>query len=156
KISIPCEFVGQFYPQRDADWVEFTAKKGQTYWIEVISSQLGLESDPAFSLYRITKNDKGEEQASEITQVDDSPERAKLIGGEFDATSDDPAYKFAVPEEGTYRLLIRDQFGDSRNDPSYVYRLSIRTPQPDFRLLAYPVVPPASQQQQQQNAIALA
>jgi hypothetical protein len=156
KITVPCEYVGQFYPQRDSDWVQFDAKKGQTYWIEVLSSQLGFESDAAFALYRVTKNDKGEEQSSEITQVDDSPERTRQIGGEFDATSDDPAYKFVVPEDGVYRLLVRDQFGDSRQDPSYVYRLSIRTPQPDFRVLAYPVVPTAAQQQQQQNQIALA
>jgi len=147
KVAIPCEYAGQFYPQRDSDWVEFDAKKGQTWWIEVISSQLGLDSDPAFTLFRATKDDKGEEQTSEITQVDDEPQRGRQIGADYDATSDDPAYKFVVPEDGTYRLLIRDQFGDGRKDPSFVYRLSIRTPQPDFRLLAYPVTPPANQQQ---------
>jgi hypothetical protein len=147
KVAIPCEYAGQFYPQRDSDWVEFEAKKGQTYWIEVISSQLGLDSDPAFTLFRVTKNDKGEEQMSEIAQVDDTPERTRQIGADYDATSDDPAYKFVVPDDGAYRLLVRDQFGDGRKDPSFVYRLSIRTPDPDFRLLAYPVSPPANQQQ---------
>jgi len=147
KIAVPCEFAGQFYPQRDTDWVEFDAKKGQTYWIEVISSQLGLDSDPAFTLFRATRNDKGELQTTEITQVDDAPERGRQIGADYDATSDDPAYKFVVPEDGTYRLLVHDQFGDGRKDPSFVYRLSIRTPDPDFRLLAYPVSPPANQQQ---------
>ena len=39
---------------------------------------------PVLALYRVTKNDKGEEQNSEITQVDDSPERTRQIGGEFD------------------------------------------------------------------------
>lgn len=147
KIAVPCEVAGQFYPQRDNDWLEFDAKKGQTYWIEVISSQLGLNSDPAFTLFRVTKNDKGEEQMSEITQVDDAPERGRQIGADYDATSDDPSYKFAVPEDGTYRLLVRDQFGDGRKDPSFVYRLAIRLPEPDFRVLAYPVSPPANQQQ---------
>ena len=60
------------------------------------------------------------------------------IGSDFDASSDDPSYKFAVPEDGTYRLMVRDQFGDGRKDPSFVYRLAIRPPEPDFRLLAYP------------------
>src|SRR6185436_8811506 len=68
KIAVPCEYVGQFYPERDLDWVEFDAKKGQTYWIEVISHQLGLAADPFVALYRVTKNDKGQEQQSEITQ----------------------------------------------------------------------------------------
>ena len=147
KIAIPCELAGQFYPQRDSDWIEFDAKKGQTYWIEVMSSQLGLDSDPAFTLFRLANSDKGEQQMTEIAQVDDAPERARQIGADYDTTSDDPAYKFVVPDDGAYRLLVRDQFGDGRQDPSFVYRLSIRTPEPDFRLLAYPVVPPANQQQ---------
>jgi hypothetical protein len=53
-------------------------------------------------------------------------------------------------------VLIRDQFGDTRNDPSYVYRLAIREPTPDFRLLTYPLSPPATQQQQVQTPLASA
>jgi hypothetical protein len=157
KIAVPCEYVGQFYPERDMDWIEFDAKKGQTYWIEVISNQLGLASDPYLAIYRVKKSEKGEEQ-SDVAQVDDLQERGRRNPNvdEFDATSDDPAYKFAVPEDGTYRLLIRDQFGDTRKDPSFVYRLVIRTPDPDFRLLAYPNSPPPSQQLQNQTPLAAA
>src|SRR5205814_2976837 len=75
---------------------------------------------------------------------------------EFDPTNDDPAYKFVAPEDGTYRLLVRDQFGDSRQEPSFVYRLAIREPQPDFRLVAYPTSPPPTQQQQLQTPLATA
>jgi hypothetical protein len=156
KIAVPCEFVGQFYPERDMDWVQFDAKKGQTYWIDVISNQLGLASDPFLAIYRVTKNDKGEEQQSEVVQVDDLQERGRRNPNvdELDATNDDPSYKFVVPDDGTYRLLVRDQFGDSRKDPSFVYRLVIRTPTPDFRLLAYPNSPPPTQQQQIQTPLA--
>jgi hypothetical protein len=158
KIAIPCEFVGQFYPERDLDWVEFEAQKGQTYWIEAISNQLGLASDPFLAIYRVKINEKGEEQQSEIAQVDDLQDRGRRNppADEFDATSDDPAYKFVVPEDGTYRVLVRDQFGDGRKDPSVVYRLVIRQPEPDFRLLAYPNSPPPSQQQQIQTPLAAA
>lgn len=159
KIAIPCEFVGQFYPERDMDWLEFDATKGQTLWIEAISHQLGNPSDPFFAIYRVTKNDKGQEQQAEVAQVDDLPDRNSRrnpAADEFDPSSDDPAYKFTAPETGTYRLLIRDQFGDSRKDPSFVYRLSIREPKPDFRLLVYPTSPPANAQQQQQTALATA
>ena len=27
-IAVPCEYVGQFYPESDVDWVQFEAKKG--------------------------------------------------------------------------------------------------------------------------------
>lgn len=152
KITAPCEVAGQFYPQRDADWVQFDAKKGEVYYIDVISSQLGLDSDPYFALFRVTKNDKGEEQVSDVAQVDDAPQRQQQIGNEFDYTSDDPSYKLTVPEDGTYRLMLRDQFGDGRADPSYVYRLAIRLAEPDFRVLAYPNAP-ATQQQQNQTIL---
>jgi hypothetical protein len=148
KIAVPCEYVGQFFPQRDIDWIQFDAKKGEAYWLEVISSQLGLESDPALAIYRVSKN-KGGPQLSEIAQADDSQDRTRRIGADFDATSDDPAYRFRVPEDGTYAVMVRDQFGDSRSDPAYVYRLVIRSPRPDFRVLAYPSVPlPATPQTQ--------
>jgi hypothetical protein len=159
KIAVPCEIVGQFFPERDLDWIEFDALKGRTLWIEAISHQLGLPSDPAFAIYRITKNDKGQEQQSEIAQVDDLADRnarRNPASDEFDPSSDDPAYKFTASETGTYRLLIRDQFGDSRKDPSIAYRLVIREPKPDFRLVVYPTSPSATPQQQQQTALATA
>lgn len=153
KVTLPVELAGQFYPQRDVDWIQFDAKKGETWWIEVIAHQLGLECDPAFTLFRVTKNDKGEEQASEITQVDDSQERQGRQPRDFDTSSDDPSFKFAVPEDGTYRLVVRDQFGDGRKDPSYVYRLAIRPAEPDFRLLAYPDKPAQGQRDPNQTRI---
>jgi hypothetical protein len=156
---VPCEVEGQFYPERDMVWYEFEAKKGQTLWIEAISHQLGLASDPFFAIYRVKKDEKGKEQQSEVAQVDDLQDRGNRrnpAADEFDASNDDPAYKFVAPEDGLYRMLVRDQFGDSRKEPSFVYRLVIREPQPDFRLVAYPTSPPATQQQQQQTALATA
>ncbi|MEX2173512.1 MAG: hypothetical protein WD872_04065, partial [Pirellulaceae bacterium] len=153
KLTLPCEMAGQFYPERDRDWVQFDAKKGETYWIEAISHQMGTDADPTFGLYRITKNDKGEEQVAEINQTDDAPGRQQRIGRDFDTTSDDPSFKFVVPENGTYRLLVRDQFGDSRKDPSSVYRLEIRPAQPDFRLLVHPDKPAGGQRDQNQTRL---
>jgi hypothetical protein len=155
KIALPCEYVGQFYPQRDADWVQFDAKKGDVLYIDVMSNQLGLDSDPYFALFRVTKNDKGEEQVNDVTQVDEAQERQQRIGNDFDATSDDPSYKLAVSDDGTYRLMLRDQFGDGRKDPSYVYRLAIRPADLDFRVLAFSD-PPATQNEQNQTKLAAA
>jgi hypothetical protein len=153
KVTLPCEVVGQFYPQRDTDWLQFDAKKGETWWIEVASNQLGLESDPACALYRVTKDDKGQEQQSEVSQVDDVQERQQRQPRDFDTSNDDPLLKFAVPEDGTYRLMIRDLFGDGRKDPSYVWRLAIRPAEPDFRLLAYSDKPAQGQRDQNQTRL---
>lgn len=158
EITLPCEVVGQFYPQRDFDYFQFAAKKGDIWWIEAISSQLGLPCDPALVLYRVVPGTSGPDRLVEVSQVDDLPERARRNPAQedFDVTNDDPTFKFSVPEDGTYRLLIRDQFGDGRQDPSCVYRLVIRKAEPDFRILAYPLAPPPTQQMQGQTPLAAA
>lgn len=149
-VTVPCEYVGQFYPQRDVDWVQFEAKKGQVLMIEAISHQLGLGSDPYFAVMKVTKNDKGEETMSDIAQVDDPQERNTKIGTDYDTSTDDPSYRFTAPDDATYRVMIRDQFGDGRKDPSYVYRLAIRPLVPDFLLLSAVDQPTAGQRNNNQ------
>lgn len=146
-LTLPAEVAGQFYPEGDSDWYQFEAKKGDLFWIEVISHQLGLETDPAIAIFRVTKNEQGEEMVSDLAQADDSQERQQRIGSDFDSTSDDPALRFQVPDDGIYRVLVRDQFGDGRADASKVYRLSIRPLAPDFRLLVENDPPEAGRKQ---------
>lgn len=141
KVTLPCEFVGQFYPKRDADWIQFDAKKGEAYVIEVLAHRLGLECDPSLIIKKVTKNDKGEEVVSDVAQVDDPGDRNARIGGDFDTSTDDPEYKFTAPDEATYRVFVQDQFGTSRTDPRNVYRLAIRPAEPDFRIVAVAQLP---------------
>ena len=140
QVEAPCEIVGQFDPRGDVDRFAFSAKKGDVYWIEVLSQRLGLSTDPQVFLERVSKNDKGEETTSIVQEMDDNP---ASLGGENDRTfrtrSDDPAYRFTVPDDGTYRLVARDLHYRLRGSPRYVYRLAIRKEQPDFRLVALPV-----------------
>jgi hypothetical protein len=151
-VTIPCEVVGQFYPQRDYDWVQFEAKKGQVLMIEAISHQLGLGADPYFAVMRVTKNDKGEETMNDLAQVDDPQDRNNKIGTDYDTSTDDPSYRFTAPDDGTYRVMIRDQFGDGRKDPSYVYRLAIRPLTPDFQLLSVGSQPVAGNNNNNNNS----
>src|SRR5262245_29985812 len=113
RIAVPCEVAGQFYPERDMDWYEFDAKKGQTLWIEAISNQLGLPSDPFLAIYRVKKDDpkkddRAQEQQTEVAQVDDLQDRGNRRNpnaDEFDASSDDPANNSVLPEAGLNRIL---------------------------------------------------
>jgi hypothetical protein len=139
-LTIPCEYVGQFYPRNDQDWVAFEAKKGDTYWIEVFSQRLGLPTDPFLLVQQVKKDDQGVEQVTDLQASDDAA--GNIGGAQYDTTTDDPVYSFVAPADGTYRVLVRDLYSSSRADPRYVYRLSIRPPQPDFRLVATPQIPP--------------
>lgn len=141
KVTLPCELVGQFLPGADVDWVQFDAKKGENYSIELISHRLGLEADPYLAIFRVTKNEKGEEVVSDILQADDPEEgggggRRRRGPPDPDAQILDPSPNFTVPEDGTYRILVRDQAGSGRKNPAFVYRLVIKPEEPDFRLVA--------------------
>ncbi|MGV3607149.1 MAG: hypothetical protein ACO1RA_12165 [Planctomycetaceae bacterium] len=136
KLTVPFELAGQYLPAGDVDWVQFDAKKGDTLWIDIYCHRLGLECDPAMSIFRVNKNEKGEEVVADVAQVDDLPERAARIGSDLDSSSDDPSFKLAVPEDGTYRIMVRDQSGTGGNDPAKMYRLAVRPGFEDFRVLA--------------------
>ncbi|PYJ06820.1 MAG: hypothetical protein DME25_05525 [Verrucomicrobia bacterium] len=140
-ISPPCEFVGQFYPPGDRDWVAFEAKKGGVFWVEVFSQRLGLPTAPFVLVQRVTKNDKGEEQVSDVKELSDSD--SNVGGVEYKTATRDPSGRFEAEASGLYRIQVRDLFNVARADPRLVYRLSLRKEAPDFRLVAAPQPPPS-------------
>jgi hypothetical protein len=153
KVTTPCEVVGQFSPRGDRDYIAFDAKKGETLFIEVYSERLGLTCDPYLLVQRVTKNDKGEESAADVVELDDPralPQDQRMQSN-FDMSNGDMSYKLVVPEDGTYRLLVRDLYYQSRGAASYLYRLAIRQPTPDFRLLAVSEPPRNPQNNNQAN-----
>jgi hypothetical protein len=107
--------------------------------LEIASQRLGLPTDPAVLLQRVTKNDKGEEQVADIQELDDN---AVNSGGlSFNTATADGSFRFAVPADGLYRVLIRDLYQGAKNDPRRLYRLAIRAEKQDFRLAAVPPFP---------------
>jgi len=131
KLTLPCEVAGQFFPAGDADFYTFNAKKGDVWWIEVISQRLDLPTNPFVLVQRDTA-DVQEAYAADTN-----------IGGvRFSTASNDPALRFEAKEDGTYRVKVSDLFGNSRNDPRNVYRLAIRKESPDFRLMTVSEPPP--------------
>lgn len=153
KITVPCEYVGRFYPRRDVDWVQFETKKGDVLQIDVVAHRLGQDCDPLLLVQRVTKNEKGEEVVTDVAQVDDPGDRNNRIGTDFDTSTDDPSYRLTVSDNGIYRLGVRDQFGESSVDPRMVYRLVVRPIAPDFRLLVVPQATLAAQPNQPNVAL---
>ena len=142
-VTLPCEFVGRFQQPRDVDYIQFEAKQGQTYWIEAYSQRFGAATDPYLLLQRVQKEANGEEKVTDIREIDDT---ATNVGGlVFNTAADDPSYKFTVPADGTYRLLIRDLYYSG--DPRFVYRVAIRPAEPDFRLVAISPLPTSQRNQ---------
>lgn len=134
KVTVPCDLSGQFYRQRDRDWISFEAKKGDSFWVEVVSERLGLPTHPFLLIQRVTKDAKGVESAVDVKELYESA--ASLGGKSFDTYSRDAAHRLDVAEDGAYRILIRDLYNEAGAQPERVYRLSIRKAAPDFQLAA--------------------
>ncbi len=141
KLTLPCEVAGSFYPQRDIDWFSFETKKGDVWAFDVYADRLGQSVDPALLIQRLSTDDKGEQKVTDIVFIEDVPERNfnnRSGRHEFDERTSDPSYTFKAPEDGTYRILLKDGVSSVKSDPRLIYRLAIRKPLPDFRVVAVP------------------
>jgi hypothetical protein len=145
QVTLPLDVTGNFAPAADVDTYEFTAKKGETWWIEVGSERLGLPTDPFVLVQRVVK-DGGKETLTDVAELYDIAPPMKVStngysydGPPYDAGSPDVLGKVEIKEDGTYRLQVRDLFGGTRNEPANIYRLIVRKAAPDFTLAAWAV-----------------
>ncbi len=138
-IEVPCELAGQFQQTGDVDYYTFTATKGTVYWIEMVSQRLGLPTDPILIVERVVVDDKGNASAKETKEIDDNG--TNIGAAHFNSTSRDPVFRLQAPEDGTYRIAVRDLYRASQGSPRLTYGISIRPETPDFRLVALPEYP---------------
>ncbi len=143
KIELPCDISDSFYPAADVDSFEFTAAKGDEWWIEVASERLGLPTDPSILVQHVASGPAGE-VLSDVVELTDiaSPVRPSsnayaYDGPPYNAGSSDILGRLVIKQDGLHRLQIRDLFGGTRNDPDNVYRLIVRKAAPDFCLVAW-------------------
>ncbi len=129
-IALPCEIAGRVEKKRDRDWYAFTAKKGEIWNIDILSDRLGA---PTY-MYFVLRN--GETQA-DIFESADNPD---FLSTKFYSRSEDPAvYRFTVPADGKYLLLVSSRLADTLAGPQHFYRVRITADQPDFQLVAMPM-----------------
>lgn len=130
-VPIPCEIAGRIDKKGDRDWYIFDAKKGDVLMIDVLSHRLGAPTD----MYFILRNPATKQDIT--TQDDSNP--ADNIGFRFMTSNRDPApYRFVVPADGKYQLMLASHTGDNFADPTHVYRVRITKELPDFRLFVMP------------------
>lgn len=143
KIQLPCDLTGSFAKAADTDVFEFTAKKGETWWVEVASERLGRPTDPTVIVEYVDLSGP-EPVVSDVAEFNDIPSPIKVSsngyaydGPPYNAGSSDVLGKFEVKQDGVHRIRIADLFGGTRNDPANIYRLIIRQAAPDFALVAW-------------------
>jgi hypothetical protein len=99
----------------------FNAKKGQVFWLDVVSERLGLATD--FTM-KVMKGD------AVVATADDATNNVAVP--RLPLSTRDPSLRFVADEDAEYRVVLQDQFVAMKGD----YHLIIRDVQTDFELLA--------------------
>ncbi len=133
--TLPFEATGAFAERSDEDVFRFDAKKGEVWVIEVFAERLGSIADPLLMVERVITNADGTFAYTRLATEDDDKQNPG--GADLPTLSDDPLFQLNVPEDGTYRIRLRDRYSDTRGDPRLSYRLSVRPSKADFRLVVF-------------------
>jgi hypothetical protein len=129
EITPPCEVAGRVEKRRDRAWYSFTAKKADTYLMELTGERLGAPIFPFFFVRAAGAKD----------EMKESDDNLDFLHRKFFIRTEDPQpYRFTAPADGKYQLLVGSRAGDVAAGPRQYYRLRITPEQPDFRLVAMP------------------
>jgi len=134
RITLPAVIAGKFDSASDRDSYTFQAKKDDELWIEVDSQRLGQPTDAILVVQQLKQDKEGKWTSRDLKTFDDVTSPT----GNFrlQLASTDPAAAFTAPEDGDYRVLVRDQFNGAPSGQACYYQLTVRKPEPDFRLMA--------------------
>jgi hypothetical protein len=128
-VTVPCDVAGQIEKKGARHWYTFDAKKGDVWTLEVFADRLGSPVDAYFVLT--------DEKGKVIVEQDDGPDT--LSPNQFYTKSDDPGrYRFSVPADGKYRVMVSTREAAAQFGPRDQYVLRIAPEQPGFRLAVMP------------------
>jgi len=140
-VTVPFDASGSFAERSDEDVFRFDAKMGEAWVIEVFAQRLGSNADPLLMVERVVTAADGAVTYTRLATEDDDKQNPG--GADLPTLGDDPSFRLDVPEDGTYRIRLRDRYADARGDSRLTYRLSVRNPKPDFSLVVFDAFPSA-------------
>lgn len=141
-LSLPVDLWTRFGTRQNPGGVNFEGKKGDAWWVEVFSERLGYSADPQVVVQRLTRNSDGTTNLVDVADFQDQDANFGTPG--YPTTTRDPAGRFEIPEDGSYRLTVFDAFNPLSSQPRHPYRLLIRAPSPDFQLVLHPMAQPTA------------
>ncbi|MBY0522976.1 MAG: PPC domain-containing protein [Gemmataceae bacterium] len=131
EIALPCEIAGRIEKKRDRDWYRFTAKKGDVYGVEAFGERLGSPLNLVFSV-RDAGSGKVLYESTDVTET--------LSPVQFVTRTDDPLrYRWVVPADGKYHLMVTSREAFLQGGPRHIYRVRMAPERPDFRLVVMPL-----------------
>lgn len=109
--EFPTAFNGILQVNGDQDFFKFTAKQGQQFEVECYGRRIRSAIDPVMYLYNAA--------GAGIASNDDS-------------RGPDSYFRFAVPADGEYYLMVQDHLG--QGGPEFVYRVEFQPIKPTLAL----------------------
>ncbi len=129
EVKAPCDIAGHITKKNERHWYSFAAKKGEVWTLEVFAERIGSPVDAYFLLT--------DAKGKVITEQDDGADT--LSPNQFYTKGDDPArYRFAVPADGTYRVMVSTREAGVQFGVRDQYVLRIAKEKPDFRVAVMP------------------
>ncbi len=129
EIPFPSEVSGTFDPPGDVDFYAFKVPKGEKAIVETIGERQSGLIDPFLAGF--------DPSGKRVFSADDS--NGRNIGElRFTTSTRDVRWEFTSSNDGFYRVQVRDLYFQQRGEPRFRYRLSVRKPRLDFRLVAVP------------------
>jgi hypothetical protein len=116
------------------EWLEFKGTKDRKVMLDLLGHRHGQPSDWVMQVFKITRDDKGQEKSERIAEFDDIPSPPGLES--LQLGSRDPSGAITCEDGVTYRLHLTDRFRAEKP-----WRLVLRDPQPGFSLTAFSVSP---------------
>ena len=136
RIPAPGLVAGSFYPARDVDYFRFPIKKNEVYWLEVFSQRLGCSTNPYVTAQLVGVSKDGKESPEAVKEFYDSKDNPGGRG--FNVANRDMSWRFQAKGDGHCRVMLRDLFNQSTDDPSRGYVVALRREHPGFRLVVHP------------------
>ena len=128
RLPVGCDVTGTFSPAGDLDYYAFTAAKGDKLVVEVYGERQSGMADPFLTGF--------DAAGKRLIASDDTGRNIGQL--RFTTNTRDPRWDFTAPAAGDYFVQVRDLYYQQRGDPRFTYRLSVRRPRPDFRLVVVP------------------
>jgi hypothetical protein len=122
--ALPVALNGVIAKDKEVDHYRFPAKKGQTYDVHCYARRLGSALDSVMHIYQLNG--------------------AALVSND-DAVGPDSYFRWTVPADGDYVLVVTDHLG--KGGPNYFYRVEFTPVQPQLTL-SLPKVAIFSQERQ--------
>jgi hypothetical protein len=130
RLPIPCDVTGTFGTVGDRDWYVFPAKKGEKLIVEIFAERQSGLIDPVLMGY---------DPAGKRLFLGDKGGAARNIGQlRFATNTLDTRWDFTAALSGDHAVQVRDLYFQQRGSARLTYRLSVRRPEPDFRLIVVP------------------